>query len=213
MSSARDNILKRLRATPCEAEAAPKKLSPKYGWSQQEKIAHLTHQMQSVRTEVHRVGENHWVNWLNSELPKRKLTRILTGNGSEGRALKENAKHPLQVKSYLNNIEQFKSELFNDIDAGITTTRGGIADTGSLIIWPDENEPRLLSLVPPVHIALLKADKIYESLAQAVEIQDWKQDIPSNVLLVSGPSKTADIQQTLAFGIHGPKQLIVLILE
>ena len=53
-------------------------------------------------------------------------------------------------------IEECKRELFEDVDAGFTTTRGGIAETGGLILWPSPQEPRLLSLVPPVHLALLR---------------------------------------------------------
>jgi len=213
MSSARDNILKRLRSKPRDTGEVQDRLVPDHGWNQQEKIEHLSHQMQAVRTEVQRLGESQWIDWLNSELPKRKLNRVLTGHTNEGQAFKDRAETSLDVQYYAQNIESFKTGLFNKIDVGITTTRGGIADTGSLILWPDEHEPRLLSLVPPVHIALLKANEIYESLAQAIEIQEWEQGMPSNALLVSGPSKTADIQQTLAYGIHGPKELIVLILE
>ncbi|NNJ92131.1 MAG: lactate utilization protein [Gammaproteobacteria bacterium] len=213
MSSARENILQRLRAKPRSTSDAPANLAPAYGWNKQEKIERLTYQMQAVRSEVHRLGENLWIDWLNSELPKRKLNRVLTGNTNQGRAFKESAENAINVQYYAQNIQPFKTQLFNQIDAAITTTRGGIADTGSLILWPDETEPRLLSLVPPVHIALLKANEIYDSLSQAIELQHWKNGMPGNALLVSGPSKTADIQQTLAYGIHGPKELIVLILE
>jgi len=213
MNSARDNILQRLRSKPRQTHDSKDQLIADYGWSKEEKIAHLTRQMQAVRTEVHHLGKHQWINWLNSELPKRKLKRVLTDSTKEGLAFKENADDSLEVEEYWQNIEQFKTTLFNQIDVGISTTRGGIADTGSLILWPDEKQPRLLSLVPPVHIALLKADEIHETLAQAVELQGWKNAMPGNAILVSGPSKTADIQQTLAYGIHGPKELIVLILE
>jgi len=213
MNNARENILKRLRSKPRDTNDLQDKLIPDYGWGKEKKIERLIEQMQAVRTEVQRLGKNQWIDWINNELPKRKLNRVLAGSTKEGLAFKESAHHSLEVQDYSQNIEQFKATLFNQIDAGITTTRGGIADTGSLILWPDEQEPRLLSLVPPVHIALLKSDEIYESLAQAIESQHWENAMPSNALLVSGPSKTADIQQTLAYGIHGPKQLIVLILE
>ncbi len=68
-----------------------------------------------------------------------------------------------------------------------------------------------MSLVPPLHIALLNASQIYDNLYQAQ--QDWPKPMPSNLLLISGPSKTADIEQVLAYGAHGPKDLIVLIVE
>ena len=94
----------------------------------------------------------------------------------------------------------------------VSHARAGIAETGSLILWPDADEPRLMSLVPPLHIALLQADSIYETFAQAMHLQRWADGMPTNALLISGPSKTADIEQTLAYGIHGPRRLLVLIL-
>jgi L-lactate dehydrogenase complex protein LldG len=59
----------------------------------------------------------------------------------------------------------------------------------------------------------LEADTIFSSLADAMRSGQWAQDMPTNLLLISGPSKTADIELTLAFGVHGPKELIVYILE
>ena len=68
-----------------------------------------------------------------------------------------------------------------------------------------------MSLVPPVHIVLLDASKIYNTFFEAQQAEGWANGLPTNSLLISGPSKTADIQQTLAYGAHGPKELVVLI--
>jgi L-lactate dehydrogenase complex protein LldG len=54
---------------------------------------------------------------------------------------------------------------------------------------------------------------VFDNLHQAMHRQGWAGGLPTNALLVSGPSKTADIQQTLAYGAHGPKELLVLILQ
>jgi L-lactate dehydrogenase complex protein LldG len=116
------------------------------------------------------------------------------------------------LKPYDRPVEEWKQELFEDTDASLTSTRGGIAETGTLIIWPDANEPRLMSLVPPIHFALLDAGQLYDTLFAAIVGQGWSASMPTNALLVSGPSKTADIQVTLAYGAHGPKELIVLLL-
>ncbi len=107
-------------------------------------------------------------------------------------------------------METFKEDLFQ-IDAGITSTRGGVAETGAVVLWPTENEPRLLSLVPPVHIAVLDADTIYNSLSEMMAMEKWADGMPTNALLISGPSKTADIEFTLVFGVHGPKELTLII--
>ena len=70
-----------------------------------------------------------------------------------------------------------------------------------------------MSLVPPVHVAVLKADTVFASLTDAMQAGRWSDGMPANVVLVSGPSKTADIELILAFGVHGPKELVVLIVE
>lgn len=212
MNNARENILKQLRANRQHQSDSPEVYLPRYDWSQQQKIDRLTERMTAVRTEVHLLADSNWIDWLNSELPKRSLTRVLVGSGQSGQQLTQQANENLQVKQYEDDIEGWKQALFTDIDVGITTTLGGIAESGSLMLWPNAEEPRLMSLVPPVHIAILEADKIYENFAQAMQQLGWAKRMPTNALLISGPSKTADIEQTLAYGIHGPKQLIVLII-
>ena len=106
--------------------------------------------------------------------------------------------------------------MFRDTPAGLTAARAAIAETGTLILWPDAQEPRLMSLVPPLHIVLLDAGKIYNTFYEAMTSEAWADPasggLPTNALLISGPSKTADIQQTLAYGAHGPKELVVLML-
>ncbi|MBC8210385.1 MAG: lactate utilization protein [Gammaproteobacteria bacterium] len=211
--TARDNILARLRNNRMTQSASPAPYLPSYGWSQAEKIQRLSERMQAVRGEVHRMPRTDWVGWLNQELPKRKLHNILLGETANAELFRAQADAALTLHRYDRVIEDWKQDLFKQVDVGITDTLGGIAESGSLILWPTPQEPRLLSLVPPVHIALLEADKIVDNFAQAMHQQHWSEHMPTNALLISGPSKTADIEQTLAYGIHGPKQLIVLILE
>jgi len=212
-NQARENILTRLRSNRMAVSESPAPYLPAYGWSQQEKIQRLSERMQAVRGEVHRMPRTDWIDWLNRELPERKLHNILLGDTHNAELFRAQADAALTLQSYERSIEDWKPELFNQIDVGITDTLGGIAESGSLILWPTPQEPRLMSLVPPVHIALLEAHKIVDNFAQAMHQQHWSENMPTNALLISGPSKTADIEQTLAYGIHGPKQLIVLILE
>ena len=69
-----------------------------------------------------------------------------------------------------------------------------------------------MSLVPPIHFALLEKKSLYSTFSEAIGNMDWASRMPTNVLLISGPSKSADIEQTLAYGVHGPKELIVIII-
>ena len=110
-------------------------------------------------------------------------------------------------------IETLKGELFDATDAGLTIADGAIADTGTLIHADPHRMPRTLSLVPPIHICLLDARRLYPSLQVALADRRWREAMPSNLIFISGPSKTADIQQTMAYGAHGPRELIVLLTE
>ena len=70
-----------------------------------------------------------------------------------------------------------------------------------------------MSLVPSVHFVLLDERNIHADFFDAMTAEGWTTGMPTNALLISGPSKTADIQQTLAYGAHGPKELVLLLLQ
>ena len=117
----------------------------------------------------------------------------------------------LQLVRYAKPIETWRDQLFDEIDASLTSARSAIAETGTLILWPDAAEPRLMSLVAPLHFILLDTTTIHADFHSAMSAEGWKDAMPTNALLISGPSKTADIQQTLAYGAHGPRELVVLL--
>ncbi|MFA0440980.1 lactate dehydrogenase [Vibrio sp. 10N.286.49.C2] len=150
---------------------------------------------------------------LRQTVEEYQLNNVAIGTAGEYIEAFHDATSQIQVTEFSDKIEEWKSELFDQIDAGITHTFGGIADTGALILWPTEHEPRTLSLIPPCHIAVIKKSALFANFPQAMAKGEWSHYMPTNALLISGPSKTADIQQTLAYGAHGPSQLIVIFLE
>ncbi len=213
MSNARENILTRLRNQRPEANPA---IQPSIDYPERDlnaRIARFAERQQAVRGEVHDLRDSDWFAWLQTELPKRGLKTVLVGNGALGQQIDQAGIQGVQVRRYQQAIETWKNDLFSQIDVAITGCKGAIAETGSLMVWPDQNEPRLMSLVPPVHIVLLDAQKIHNTFVDVLADEPWHQGMPTNALLISGPSKTADIEQTLAYGIHGPKALITLIIE
>ena len=212
MINPRESILNRLRLQQSQETINPTIYHPNYGWTKAEKIKRFSDAMAKVRGEVIDLQGQSWMDWLNTELPKRGLKNLLVGTSAIGDQVLEQSTDEISISLYDQPIENWKPKLFNTIDASLTGTLAGIAETGSLVLWPDADEPRLMSLVPPVHIAILDSDKLFENFADIVIKQDWKAKMPTNALLISGPSKTADIEQTLAYGIHGPQQLIVLVI-
>jgi L-lactate dehydrogenase complex protein LldG len=216
MSNARANILARLRAVaPQDAAAATEPAAPPEAeLGRADKIARLKRLMENMHAEVIVTDTRNWIDTLKDVLRRRSLNGLLYAPATVlGAALETSWESDLPpLVGYTQEVEQNKERLFA-IDAGITSTRGAIADVGALILWPDANEPRLMSLAPAVHIAVLKAANIHDSLADAIARERWMDGMPTNVLLISGPSKTADIELVLTFGVHGPKELIVLVLD
>ena len=147
-------------------------------------------------------------------LSAKQVSKLLVAPGTYhgARAIAELPSDEIKCKGYDSRIEDWKEEMFHDIPASLTIARSAIAETGTLVLWPDAHEPRLMSLVPPVHIVLLNASTIHNTFYEAMTAEGWADGLPTNALLISGPSKTADIQVTLAYGAHGPKELVVLLI-
>ena len=102
----------------------------------------------------------------------------------------------------------------NDIfsyDVGISTVQAAIAETGTLVLVSADERHRLVSLVPPVHIAIVDASRICETLGEALALLRNGKDLSRAVAFVTGPSRTADIELTLTVGVHGPQELYVII--
>ena len=220
--SAKQNILGKLRksltgATPIADDFDVDLVTQPYTYSAEQRIPQLRKLMEAVHTEIHMTSGGEWPALLAQLLRDRQLPSLLiaptTAHGQKITQHWANNPDLPTLKSYDRPMEEWKAELFNDTPASLTGTLGAIAATGSLILWPTREEPRLMSLVPPVHFALLKASEIRDNFYQVQQEFEWAQGMPTNALLVSGPSKTADIEQVLAYGAHGPKDLVVLILE
>ncbi len=216
--SSRDTILQRLRNRAGGELTVPEcdfSVLERDDWSTAERIERFEKMIESVHGEVHHCTEDSWIERLAEILASRGARNLLIPKAHEiGQSLRNAGRNDLpELLIYDEPIESWRPHLFNEVDASITSTRGGIAETGSLILWPTDDEPRLMSLVPPVHIAVLKATELHKTFHEAMKAQDWASGMPTNALLISGPSKTADIEQTLAYGVHGPKELIVLIIE
>ena len=96
-------------------------------------------------------------------------------------------------------------------EIGVTGADYGLADTGSLVVL-GSSDPRLASLLPPVHIALLKRDRLLSGLDELLMVLPRPAEQTSSMVLITGTSRTADIEQILVRGVHGPGELHVILL-
>ncbi len=96
-------------------------------------------------------------------------------------------------------------------DLGLSLVDAALAETGTVVIASGPGRSRLATLLPPVHIALVPTTSLLPDLfhwsAGRGEPSAW----PAAVTFISGPSKTADIEQTMAIGVHGPQRFIAIL--
>ncbi|WP_434360788.1 lactate utilization protein C [Parasalinivibrio latis] len=214
MSSAKNNILGRLRSAttvgkPYESQA----YTPWQSNDADTRFQRFSDCLTASHAEVILCSNDELANVINGVLEDKSVKRVATGTGGEhletiNEGIAERDHIPFEEE-----IGQWKHSLFENVDAGITGTVGGLAETGALVLWPSTEEPRTLSLIPPLHIAIVKKSGIVSNFPELMSKNQWNKGMPTNAVLISGPSKTADIQQTLAYGAHGPSQLVVVVLQ
>jgi len=98
------------------------------------------------------------------------------------------------------------------IRVGITGALAGIAESGTFAVVSGAGRSRLASLLVPVHIAVLPVDRLYSSLSALLARHGDLAEQGSNAVLITGPSRTADIEMTLTRGVHGPGEIHVVLV-
>ncbi len=98
-------------------------------------------------------------------------------------------------------------------DFGITSADYALSDTGSLVMLANPEDARLISLLPPVHIAVVPAERLLSGLDELYTLLPKPADRTSSMVFITGPSRTADIEQLLVRGVHGPGEIHVVVVD
>lgn len=220
MSKAKNNILAKLNASIGSVDYDKLPHEPSYQYpslSRQQQLAQFISQLENNHAQIIKTTRADIPAHITQQLALRDISTLLYGKETPFTSLIESvntqAHDTVELCPYDFSIDGNKERLFNDMPASITTSHGAIATTGTIVLWPNKQEPRTLSLVPPVHFVIVDAKQLFSRFEQLMSTEQWHDKLPTNVVLISGPSKTADIQQTLAYGAHGPKELIVLLIN
>jgi len=119
--------------------------------------------------------------------------------------------------AYVDSIESRRGEFFG-VDTSIVRARCGIANVGIIGLSSSVNAPRLSSLITNTCIYLLEKENVVEHLFAGIEfIKEYERKtrksevLPSNIIFVAGPSRTADIELQTVFGVHGPRKTYVIL--
>lgn len=132
-------------------------------------------------------------------------------------ALKQANLHSYALLPYTQSVDSMRDRLFG-ISASIVQARCGIADLGVIALSSNENAPRLSSLITNICIYLLDKNHIVPNMLEGIKFakeyerkRSGSEILPSNIILVAGPSRTADIELQTVFGVHGPRKTYTVL--
>ena len=145
------------------------------------------------------------------------LQQIITARNGQRIAISDDAEVARLLHATDLHIEELgiapnAHDIFR-FDVGISTAQAAIAETGTLVLDSAHERHRLVSLVPPVHIAIVDASRIYATLGETLSILQSSKELSPAITFITGPSRTADIELTLTIGVHGPQELYVIIKQ
>jgi L-lactate dehydrogenase complex protein LldG len=109
------------------------------------------------------------------------------------------------------DIEDFR-EVAGGADIGLTTAEWAIAETGSLVLESGPGKGRTVTLLPPTYVAVVPVDRVLRTVPEAIERYAGSGGLPANVCFHTGPSRSGDIEMSLAIGVHGPGDVHVLLV-
>jgi len=200
--AARDQILRSIRehlaasAPPAPVRLVPRPPSPA---DDSDLVARFTSQLEAAGAQ--------WTLVRGEAEAARALRRVLADAGAKRVA---GSDAPLVTRLLPERLVDLSRDDLFSCDAGVTTAQWGIAETGTLVLESARERSRLASLVPPVHVAILSTRCICPSLGDALARVDPASHA---ITLITGPSRTSDIELTLVVGVHGPQTVHVLLLE
>ena len=119
----------------------------------------------------------------------------------------------MQLHKFGIGFSDFAGEITN-MEAGITGCEFLVAQTGSVMVSAAQGGGRQMLVFPPLHIVIAKKNQLVDTLEAAYSaiLDKYPEGLPSQIALITGPSRTADIEKTLVLGAHGPRELRVFLL-
>jgi L-lactate dehydrogenase complex protein LldG len=165
-----------------------------------------------VGTHVHRVRQSDVFETVLSVLTQYDARRVGVGVSEDETIGNRLSSAGIEVVDW-HHSGGFDSQF--DLDAGITGVHAAISETGTLVCHSGPDQGRGLSLVPPVHVAIVRSSDILPDMIDYWALFKDKSnlDLPSSISFITGPSKTADIEGVLIKGVHGPLEVHVVLVE
>ncbi|MBK7658210.1 MAG: lactate utilization protein C [Betaproteobacteria bacterium] len=215
--SARENILARIRGAQGKPGAEPTAVDldrvravmahPVTG--PQPAFAHPPDLLVQFLKECDRVGTTHAQVASDEGIPA-EVARYLAATGLEPRLVAWPAFAALDWASAGIAIESRPAR--GDDRTGLTGSTCAIAETGTTLLLSSPEQPKVTALLPETHVCIVRRSRLLGTLEEAFALERREQgELPRSAFFVSGPSRTADIEQTMVIGAHGPYRVHVII--
>lgn len=221
MTQAREEILEKLKSAP-RVQTKPRPALPPLSvlsLNQEELVALFLENLAEQTGVVYRVKDADGVKAKLAEIVSQEnLKAIMVSTDAVIAPLnlsgwgKQNGIEIWTARNFADR-EEYKEAVFNQVQAGITGADFAVAESGTICLIHDKDQPRLISIAPILHIAVLPIEKlfpVYERVTNLVFAD--KNKLPSHFTFTTGPSMTADIQGGQFKGMHGPGKLIVILI-
>mgnify|MGYP001349952387 CR=1 FL=1 len=189
------------------------------GLTQEDLVRQFVENLSALNTEVSRVTRSEIGNALDAILQRFGIQSALFWDDERLHRL-ELGKH-LNARNVAYQIwdsrgeERDLREYAAKVDMGITYAEMGLSETGTVVLWNGGGRGRLVSLLPPVYLAILSEHSIRPRLTEAAAAihAQVPNGLPACINFITGPSRTADIEMDLALGVHGPGKVHILLLK
>ena len=161
------------------------------------------------REELTLLGVDNFV----EEAPAGVRSRVQTLVAGKRVLAWDDAHLPYDVGSVLSTAVRGSSPRADQAQAeiGVTGCEAGLAETGSLVVLSGPGRSRAVSLLPPTHLAVVRTADLLFSMGDFFRARSERLAQAAGCVVITGPSRTADIELTLTLGVHGPGRVIVVI--
>lgn len=216
---ARENILARIRkaqgrsgSEPTQAELAlVREAIARHEVGPQPAFAHAPDRLGQFRKECERLGTTHATVASDGDIPA-EVARYLGANGLGGRLV---GWREFAALDWAAAGVAFEGRPATGQDAtGLTGSHCAIAETGTVLLLSSPATPKVTALLPETHICIVRAARVLDTMEESFALlRKEVGEPPRAVFFVSGPSRTADIEQTIVIGAHGPYRVHIVLVE
>lgn len=203
--SSRDAILARIRKAQSEKQFEPQNTN----WSPDDVFQPVGDLLETFCTEAEAVSAS-VILCADEASVLQSIRELIQERGWEHVCSADNKLNDKLIHSGIALCDMQHAE---QMQAGITTCEYLVARTGSVIVSAATSNGRKMHAYSPVHVVIAREEQLVAQLEDALILlqEKYKSDLPSAITVITGPSRTADIEKTLVMGAHGPKELIIFV--